>query len=40
MEEMTTHEAGERLGITQASVRQLVGSGQLTVVGKVGGLCC
>lgn len=36
MEEMTTHEAGERLGITQASVRQLVGCGQLTVVGKAG----
>lgn len=35
-EAMTTHEAGERLGITQASVRQLVGSGQLTVVGKAG----
>lgn len=36
MEAMTTHEAGERLGITQASVRQLIGSGQLTVVGRAG----
>lgn len=33
---MTTHEAGARLGITQTSVRQLVASGQLTVVGKAG----
>ena len=33
---LTTHEAGVRLGITQTSVRQLIDSGQLTVVGKVG----
>lgn len=36
MEAVTTREAGQRLGITQASVRQLVGSGQLTVMGKAG----
>ncbi|MFW0775843.1 helix-turn-helix domain-containing protein [Paenarthrobacter nitroguajacolicus] len=33
---LSTAEVAERLGITQVSVRQLVESGQLTVVGRVG----
>lgn len=33
---MTTREAGERLGITQVSIRQLIKSGRLTVAGKAG----
>lgn len=35
-EGLSTSEVAERLGITQVSVRQLVESGQLTVVGRVG----
>ncbi|ASN21746.1 helix-turn-helix domain-containing protein [Arthrobacter sp. YN] len=33
---LSTAEAADRLGITQVSVRQLVESGRLTVVGRVG----
>ena len=36
LQALTTQEAGKRLGITQTSVRQLVASGQLIVVGKAG----
>lgn len=36
METMTTREAGERLGITQVSVRQLIANGQLTASGTAG----
>jgi excisionase family DNA binding protein len=36
IEHLTTREAAERLGITQVSVRQLAGSGQLTITGRVG----
>ncbi|ACL42180.1 conserved hypothetical protein (plasmid) [Pseudarthrobacter chlorophenolicus A6] len=35
-EGLTTKEVANRLGITPVSVRQLTGSGQLTVTGKVG----
>jgi len=33
---MTTREAGERLGITQVSIRQLIRKGQLSTVGTAG----
>src|SRR3989442_1702427 len=36
VETMTTREAGERLGITQVSIRQLINNGQLSTVGTAG----